>query len=263
MAGIPKRIMIFLSAKRPTNDSLNKPLQFSLSSELKGIQLLPHLRVLDAGCGSGVLCRYLESNYQDLSVSGCDLSEESLSYARDKSTKESTRFFKHDIINGKLPADSYDVIFNRLVAHHLGENLSRAYKNFYDGLRPGARLYVIDTDGLFLNLATLSPSLKSKMERVRSAFKGDACAGRQTPPLLNRIGFRQLSWRIETMDFKGENRVKEVQQWKERFDSSLSFYIEVFGSEFETKKFFKEYTTEASNEHVPRFYNKFIVEAVK
>jgi hypothetical protein len=65
------------------------------------------------------------------------------------------------------------------------------------------------------------------------------------------------------MDFQGENRKKEVQQWRERFESSLSFYVEVLGSEFEARKFIKEYTHEASIETVPLFYNKFIIEAVK
>lgn len=236
--------------------------EFSLASELRGIEIPSGSRVLDAGCGSGVLCRYLQSTYRGLKVSGCDASEKSLSHARLADPKKETNFFSHDFVLHPFE-EKYDVIFNRLVAHHLGEKLPAVFANFHKALRAGGKLIVIDTDGLFVNLATTSKALQEKMSILQTKFHGNLHAGRLSPSLLTDAGFSSISWRIETMDFHGESRKLEVEQWKERFESSLDFYVQVLGSEFEARKFFREYVQEASKETVPLFYNKFIIEALK
>jgi cyclopropane fatty-acyl-phospholipid synthase-like methyltransferase len=237
--------------------------QFSLDEELKNFKIAKGTKVLDAGCGSGILCRYLENNYQDVQINGCDLSKNSLDYAQTQTKNKSTRYFTHNIVENILP-DKYDHIFNRLVAHHLGkENVKRICKHFYQALNPHGQVCIIDTDGIFLNLGTLSSALQEKMYKIKSTFHGDLEVARYIPAILEEVGFKDVSWRIQMMDFQGENKKKEVQQWKERFESSLPFYVNLFGNEFEAKKFFKEYTTEAAKTHVPLFYNKFIITAKK
>jgi cyclopropane fatty-acyl-phospholipid synthase-like methyltransferase len=233
--------------------------EFSLYKEFEDIQISSGAKVLDAGCGSGILCRFLERKYMDLQINGCDLNQVGLDHAQKSSSNQGSNYFHHNIVEVPL-AEKYDYIFNRLVAHHLGEQkLKIVFENFFQALNQQGKVHVIDSDGLFLNLGTLSNNLKDKMAILKNAFGGNLQVGRLIPSLLHEVGFKNISWRIQMMDFQGESRKMEVEQWKSRFESALPFYIQTFGSEFEAKKFFKEYIQEASKEHVPLFYNKFIV----
>lgn len=233
--------------------------EFSLLKELENIKLKKGANILDAGCGSGILCRFLEEKYVDLKINGCDLNEAGLEYARKTSANRNSNYFQHNIVESPLK-EKYDYIFNRLVAHHLGEQKLRlVIENFFNALNPEGKVYITDADGLLLNIGTLSLGLKDKMQKIKTAFEGDCQVARLIPSLLHEAGFINISWQIQIMDFQGLSRKMEVDQWKSRFESSLPFYIEILGSEFEARKFFKEYLTEASKEHVPLFYNKFIV----
>lgn len=237
--------------------------QFSLKHELQGIHLEQGTSVLDAGCGSGVLCQYIEQNFHGVSVEGCDLDELSLAYAKKKATQPSTKFFKHDLQNQSLNK-KYDYIFNRYVAHHLGiEGMRQILKNLYHALTPGGRLCLIDIDGLFANLSTSKTSLIHQIDKVQNAFAGDLFTARKLPELLHETGLKQIDWKIHVMDFRGREKELEIDQWQKRFESALPFYVNVFGSETAARTFFQEYITEASKENIPLFYNKFVIQAHK
>lgn len=98
---------------------------------------------------------------------------------------------------------------------------------------------------------------------VKAAFDGDLNVARIIPSILKSVGFSNITWRTEVMDFQGEGRKLEAQQWKGRFENSLEFYIKLFGSEFSSRQFFKMYIDEVLSESVPLFYNKFIIHAEK
>ena len=236
--------------------------QFSVETELKGIEFSKYPKILDAGCGSGVLCRYIESHGHK-SISGCDLNEESLVHAKNSSKTLETNFFKHNIVEDKFK-EKYDLIFNRLVAHHLGEEMySKALNNFYDGLNDGGRVVIVDPDGLLFNLLGFNAELDKTINTLTDNFQGDLLIARKIPRLLEKAGFKNISWRIETMDFQGVEKEKEIDQWNRRFQASLSFYTAVLGSEFKGRKFIKDYIDELSKPNTPIFYHKFIITAYK
>jgi SAM-dependent methyltransferase len=237
--------------------------QFSLDSELRGISFRPGSKVLDVGCGSGILCRYLEQQFQQIQIFGCDLSQSSLEYAEKSSLRKETHYFLHDFIN-KPFSEKFDFVFNRLVAHHLTEEkLLKGYRNCHDSLNRGGEICVIDPDGLFLNLGTRNLSLQKFIEKINSMFTGNLKVGRMIPSILKECGFKNVKWRIEVMDFQGEDRKKEVEQWEERFENSLPFYISTLGNELEARRFMELYLEEASRDEIPMFYNKFIVRGMR
>ena len=98
---------------------------------------------------------------------------------------------------------------------------------------------------------------------VKAAFDGNLNVARIIPSLLKSVGFSNVTWRTEIMDFQGESRKLEALQWKGRFENSLEFYIKLLGSEFSARQFFKMYLDEVLNQDVPLFYNKFIIQAEK
>jgi cyclopropane fatty-acyl-phospholipid synthase-like methyltransferase len=244
-------------------DEQSQAEEFSIEREISQIDFTKVKKVLDAGCGSGVLCRYLEEYHPGLNVSGCDISQSSLHHCRQNSLKKDTSFFEHNFIGS--PVDQkFDLIVSRLVFHHLSLSQQKtALKNLRSSLNPDGQICLIDVDGLFLNLGTSSEKLLEQMDMARAKFGGNVNSARYFPAFLKDLGFRDIKWKCETLDFQGEARKREVMQWKQRFESSLEFYISVFGSEFEARKFLKLYLDEAGKPETTLFYNKFIVTGKK
>jgi 2-polyprenyl-3-methyl-5-hydroxy-6-metoxy-1,4-benzoquinol methylase len=84
------------------------------------------LRVLDVATGGGdipmTLLRKSQKSRLALTVSGCDLNEHSLHYARNVAAKNGYQieFFRHDAVTEPLP-QGYDVVTCSLFLHHLQE----------------------------------------------------------------------------------------------------------------------------------------------
>ena len=88
---------------------------------------LQSLRVLDLACGGGdtpmALLRKARNSRLTLTISGCDLNDCSLQYARNQAAKNGLQieFFRCDAVTEPLPY-GYDVVTCSLFLHHLREN---------------------------------------------------------------------------------------------------------------------------------------------
>jgi SAM-dependent methyltransferase len=84
------------------------------------------IRVLDLGCGAGdvaiELWRRATRSQLDIAVAGCDISTNSIRYARERAGKvgANVEFLPLDVLNSPLPND-YDVMICSLFLHHLDE----------------------------------------------------------------------------------------------------------------------------------------------
>lgn len=93
------------------------------------------LQILDAGCGTGRLCRLLEPYG---AVSGCDVSPEALQLCRQRGVKS---LFQADLNKVTLQSSHYDVITSIDTLYHLGIDDEKAVvEKFHAALKPGGIL---------------------------------------------------------------------------------------------------------------------------
>lgn len=95
------------------------------------------LLIYDAGCGTGMLCRIL-SQYGR--VSGCDISDQALSFCRMRGLQEVE---KADLNTFDPGDEQFDVVTSIDVLYHDGVlDEIPVLKKFYDSLRPGGILII-------------------------------------------------------------------------------------------------------------------------
>ncbi len=102
------------------------------------IPLIPEITaedsVLDAGCGGGVMSRYIAE--KGARVTGIDYSPEMLAYAKEKTEKEDVKFLIHDL-NQPLPfpENSFSGVFSSLALHYV-KDWQKLFAEFQRVLRP-------------------------------------------------------------------------------------------------------------------------------
>ena len=117
---------------KPHNAEYERPGLLRVMPDVKGKM------VLDAGCGSGSLTRWLLDH--GASVIGVDASPHMLEQAR-KIIKNKAVLRLHDLREPMdfIENDSIDLVTSSLVLHYLDE-LEQAFSEFYRVLRPGGHL---------------------------------------------------------------------------------------------------------------------------
>lgn len=74
--------------------------------------------VLDAGCGEGFVADFIKRQDADLHITGVDLSEEAIRYARER-FGEQARFCTGDLYDLPFPDNSFDTVLCSEVLEHL------------------------------------------------------------------------------------------------------------------------------------------------
>ncbi|MHB9859891.1 class I SAM-dependent methyltransferase [Streptomyces sp. YIM S03343] len=109
----------------------------------------PGDRVLDVGCGTGYLTRYMAAQVgPDGAVTGVDPSPPVLDYARRRKQRPGSApcSYRQGIAEAlDLPDASFDTVVTSLMLHHLPEELRpAALREMHRVLRPGGRLLVVE-----------------------------------------------------------------------------------------------------------------------
>ncbi|NQV16782.1 class I SAM-dependent methyltransferase [bacterium] len=152
-------------------------------------------KVLDVGCGTGDQAILAKSTVGDLGeVYGSDASPKMIEIARTKASRlKADVNFQIDLIeNISHPEDTFDVVMNSLVMHHLpGDLKERGIREFHRVLKPGGQIYIVDMEpesgGSFFQRFT------DLMIHIHGGEKALRDNVQQLIPLLDRNGFHSIS----------------------------------------------------------------------
>jgi ubiquinone/menaquinone biosynthesis C-methylase UbiE len=155
--------------------------------ELAGIQ--PGERVLDVGCGTGRLTLTARAyTGPGGAVYGIDAAPEMIEVARRNAERSSLdAVFEVGLIEDiPFPATSFDAVINRLVIHHLPDELKRkGFAEILRVLKPGGRLLIAD----------FTPPRNPVLNHITSALVGSHMMESNIgvlPAMLEQAGFVQV-----------------------------------------------------------------------
>ena len=112
-------------------------------------------RLLDLGCGDGILGRMVMAEYPEANGVFLDFSEHMIEAARKKADNQRAAFVVQDLasktwVQVRRRPSSFDLVLSGLAIHHLPDERKRAlYQEVFGLLKPG---------GLFLNLEHVAPN---------------------------------------------------------------------------------------------------------
>lgn len=233
---------------------------YSVENEMCFFSLENKDRILDAGCGSGLLIDYIKSLHCKASLYGIDLSSIRIQQLKEKYRNE-VNLKQANIELLPFEDNYFDRVFNRYVLEHL-ENPHLAIQQFYRVLRPGGTLSLIDIDGILFNISTKNAILKSYLIKLQEKFKFNLYIGRDLKLLMIQSGFEDIRMRVDPMFFEGEQLELEKENYIERFENAKEVITDILGTE-KDYRLFKTLYLESLNEVGFIFYNKFLLEGTK
>jgi len=252
-------------AERLENQALQK--DYSLKEELKYLLFEKGNQVLDAGCGSGLLCKYLAQEYADknLSITGFDFSDIRVQQAKESLKLAGLKNVKVDQNNLESiqgPDNEYDVIISRFVIEHLGAPM-KALTELKRILKPGGMIYLIDLDGIWVNIHTKNQKLNLMISKVEKELNVDFTVGRKLGVMISQLGFKNIAWNVTTHSFNGAELMKEHENNKTRCEILWPKLVSIFKTESEASYFVDNFLSEMLCPETAVFHNKFIVRGIK
>lgn len=233
--------------------------------DLGDISLAPGQRFLDAGCGSGILARYLAQKFPKVTGFGFDMAETTLAAAKKASEHlKNLTYVNDNIISPSTETGPLNLIYSRYVVQHLSpSDQLNCVKSCYQRLAPKGRLRLIDIDGLFYNIWPRTPFLHEALEKLEHLGTVDLRMGRKLPQLLSNGGFQKIEWRVETLGFQGELLELEAEMAATKIESGWQYYQSILGSADAVRRFKEEYLNALKIPGVVVFVNKFIADGVR
>jgi ubiquinone/menaquinone biosynthesis C-methylase UbiE len=167
-----------------------------LDAYLAEIDFPPNAHVLEVGCGTGAVARYLATRPEIGEVIGLDPSSHFIETAqRLAGTTPGLRFVQGSAHDLSHLGETFDVIIFHTTLCHLSRP-ENALSEAFHALRPGGWLAVFDGDYASTTLGTddIDP-LQLCAEAFRAYFIDNSWIGRLTPKLASDAGFATMSYR--------------------------------------------------------------------
>lgn len=239
--------------------------QYSIKDETKNLKIKEGSKVLDAGCGTGLLSRYVQSNYLNITVDAFDYSEIRVAEAKKRSKGipyKKINFFQDNIEAMSVASETYDVIVSRYVIEHL-PNPKKAIIEMARLLKPGGTLYIIDLDGIFINLHSENKRFNFLLDKIKEGFKSDLYIGRKLPAYFHEAGLTDIDYDVTAVQFKGEDAQLEYSNNRQRCINCHQEFSRILGSSELADEFNTLYMEESVKPGSVLFFNKFVVSGKK
>lgn len=233
--------------------------------ELSGFHAEPGAKILDAGCGSGIVSRYLAERFPESQIVGGDFAGNRLEFARRRAQNlKNVEFREENLLHLSFASGTFDGVVCRFVLQHLSEE-SRlsAITEMARVLRPGGKLYIIDTDGFMVNLFPTPPKVAAALTKLASLPSMDFHVGRKIPSLFKRAGLGAILTRGETVLVSPETLESEIEMMRERFENARPFLKTLVEGNLTVEEFTEQYLSAMAAPEAVSFYTKFIVQGTK
>ena len=222
--------------ERYTPGHTSNAVDFMAKRSLKshGSFFIPHLKdgmkVLDCGCGPGIITCDIADRIPNGRIVGIDVDESQVALANQNAEARSIRnveFRLASVYDLPFPSGSFDAVFSHAVLEHLRDPI-KAVEEFHRLLRPGGVLGVCSPDwGGFL-FAPPSNQLAAAVDAYKDlqiSNGGDVYIGRKFSRLLERIGFEDIAMQAryevyESLEFIGEYLALQLEDSGESIHAS-------------------------------------------
>jgi ubiquinone/menaquinone biosynthesis C-methylase UbiE len=234
---------------------------YSIVDELKGFEFRRDERIMDAGCGTGVLSRYLVEQLGVRQVDAIDSSDLRLKQAMKflgPVSREAVQFYRKNLdrLDPKF-FGRYDTVICRFVVEH-SDHPDRIFTELRKTLKPGGRLIVIELDGVFINLHSENSKLNRYMNRLKKNLAFDLEIGRKVPCLMKRAGFSEITWDARLLACRGERLREEYENSVKRFSGINAFLLKLFKTQKRCDDFRHLYLDEMLKEENTLVFTKYI-----
>lgn len=238
---------------------------YDFESELRDFHPKANGVILDAGCGSGVVSRYLVRKFPESQVVGCDFSDIRVKQAgRFSGHIQNLTFQREDLMQLSFEEGTFDHVILRYVAQHQSHSdLKHIFSEIHRVLKVGGSIHVVDADGFLFNLFPVDPAVESMMMKIRNSQKVDFEIGRKLPDFLACAGFGDLDWKVEVCSFQGDELPGEQQRMIERFNLANPFFLELLKDQQAVDLFCESYLRAMVQPGAVMFFNKFVVSGFK
>ena len=165
------------------------------------LNLSPGQRILDLGCGPGIITHALADYVYPGHVVGIDRSEKLISSLKKRGSQPNVTFCCSDIYDLALD-QQFDVVYARLLFQHLSDPLE-ALGTILKVLKPGGKLCILDVDDDWASVHPEPESfaqLRQTITQRQQVLGGDPWVGRKLASYVYKAGFVQVKTMIQLID---------------------------------------------------------------
>jgi len=234
--------------------------------QLAMVGLLPGMRALDAGAGTGAVAREMAAMVgASGSVVAFDASQERLDAGKALAHVANLEFICGDLYAPTLAEGTFDFIWCRFIFEYLAD-ADAVMIQFRRLLKPGGKLVVGDLDGNTIFHYPMPPEVEEGLPKLMKAIEGrfDPYAGRKLFHRFRTAAFSELRVRAMPYHFyPGTIPDREIPNWEGKVRTMRGAGEKAFGSAEAWDRFATQYLEMLRDPDSLTYSILFLVEGTK